>query len=68
MPSWPDVCDRMVALVTQILELNKKLQDATIDHDKTLRSRQVKAADAAIDALGYVLYGLTEGEIKIIEG
>ena len=29
--------DRMVALVTQMLELNKKLQDATLDHEKRLQ-------------------------------
>ncbi len=68
MPSWPDVCDRMVTLFTQMLELNKKLQDATLDHEKTLLSRQVEAADGAIDKLVYELYGLTGEEIKIIEG
>ncbi len=68
MPSWPDVCDRMVALVTQMLKLNQKLQDATLDHEKTLLSRQVEAADGAIDALVYEVYGLTAEEIKIIEG
>ena len=60
--------DRMVALVTQMLELNKKLQDATLDHEKTLLSRQVEATDAAIDKLVYELYGLTEEEIGIVEG
>ena len=60
--------DRMVVLVTQMLELNKKLQDATLDHEKTLLSRQVEAADGAIDKLVYELYGLTEEEIKIGEG
>ncbi|MDP2796522.1 MAG: TaqI-like C-terminal specificity domain-containing protein, partial [Methanoregula sp.] len=59
--------DRMIALVTQMLELNKKLQDATLDHEKTLLSRQVEAADAAIDALVYELYGLTEEEIKLVD-
>jgi hypothetical protein len=44
----------MVSLVTQMPGLNKKLQDATLDHDKTLLSRQVEAADAAIDALSGV--------------
>ena len=58
----------MVALVTQMLELNKRLQDASLDHGKTLLSRQVEAADAAIDKLVYELYGLTEEEIAIVEG
>ncbi|MDO8871308.1 MAG: hypothetical protein Q7V05_01055 [Methanoregula sp.] len=31
--------DRMVVLVTQMLELNKKLQHAKLDHEKTLLSR-----------------------------
>jgi hypothetical protein len=60
--------DRMVAFVTQILELNKKLQDATLDHEKTLLSRQVEAADGTIDKLVYELYGLTTEEIAIVEG
>jgi len=60
--------DRMVSLVTQMLELNKKLQDATLEHEKTLLSRQVEAADGAIDKLVYELYGLTGDEIAIVEG
>jgi hypothetical protein len=60
--------DRMVALVTQMLDLNKRLQDATLEHEKTLLQRQVEATDAAIDKLVYELYGLTEEEIKIVEG
>jgi hypothetical protein len=60
--------DRMVALVMQMLELNKKLQDAKLDHDKTRLSRQVEAMDASIDKLVYELYGLTEEEIKIVVG
>jgi len=81
--------DRMIALVTQMLEirfwpsgqrrireerisvlrwLNKKLQDATLDHEKTLLSRQVEATDASIDKLVYELYGLTDEEIAVVEG
>ena len=58
----------MVALVTQMLNLNKKLQDAKLEQEKTLLSRQIEATDAAIDKLVYELYGLTEEEIKIVEG
>jgi hypothetical protein len=58
----------MVALITQMLDLNKRLQDAKLEHEKTLLSRQVEAADAAIDALVYELYGLTGEEIAIVEG
>jgi hypothetical protein len=51
-----------------MLELNKQLQDAKLDHDKTLFQRQIEATDAAIDKLVYELYGLTEDEIKVVEG
>ena len=47
---------------------NTNLQDAKLDHEKTLLSRQVETADGAIDKLVYELYGLTEEEIKIVEG
>ncbi|MEI7856673.1 MAG: hypothetical protein WCH85_04120 [Methanomicrobiales archaeon] len=36
--------------------------------EKTQLSRQVEAADGAIDKLVYELYGLTEEEIAIVEG
>jgi hypothetical protein len=60
--------DLMVTLVTQMLELNKKLQDAKLEHDKTLLQRQIEATDASIDKLVFELYGLTEEEIGIVEG
>ena len=50
------------------LEFDKKLQDAFLDHEKTLLQRQVEATDAAIDTLVYELYGLTEEEIASVEG
>jgi len=60
--------DKMVVLVTQMLDLNKKIRVATLDHEKTLLQRQIEATDTAIDKLVYELYGLTEEEIIIIEG
>ncbi len=60
--------DRMVSLVSTMLDLNKRLQDAKLEHDNTLLQRQIEATDAAIDKLVYELYGLTEDEIKIVEG
>ena len=47
---------------------SRKLQDATLDHEKTLLSRQIEVTDAAIDKLVYELYGLTEEEIGVVEG
>ena len=59
--------NRMVALVDQMLELNKQLASAKTDHDKTVIQRQIDATDRQIDLLVYELYGLTEDEIKIVE-
>jgi hypothetical protein len=60
--------DSMVALVSQMLDLNKKVQGTSLDHEKTMLQRQIGAADSSIDALVYELYGLTDEEIKIVEG
>ncbi|NLD57206.1 MAG: hypothetical protein GX651_03615 [Methanomicrobiales archaeon] len=48
-----------------MLDLNKKVQDASLEHEKTLLQRQIEATDGAIDTL---VYGLTEEEIGIVEG
>ncbi len=58
----------MVALVERMLALHKKLAAATIPADKQLYQRQIEATDRQIDALVYELYGLTEGEIGVVEG
>ncbi|MGD0079818.1 MAG: TaqI-like C-terminal specificity domain-containing protein [Methanoregula sp.] len=60
--------DRMVMLVIQMLDLTNRLEDAKLDHEKTLLQRQIEATDASIDTLVYELYGLTEEEIGIVEG
>ena len=36
--------------------------------DKGLYERQIKIVDAQIDRLVYDLYGLTEEEVKVVEG
>ncbi|GAB6285242.1 MAG: hypothetical protein STSR0009_14430 [Methanoregula sp.] len=45
-----------------------QLQDARLEQERTQLSRQIAATDGAIDKLVYELYGLTEEEIKIVEG
>jgi len=59
--------DKMVALVERMLALHKKLAAAAIPADKELYQRQIEATDRQIDALVYELYGLTEGEIGVVE-
>ena len=58
----------MVTFVTQMLDLNKKLQEARLEQEKTMLSRQIEATDASIDKLVYELYELTEEEIAIVAG
>jgi restriction endonuclease S subunit len=60
--------DKMVQLVEQMLSLHKQLPAAKTDQEKTVIQRQIEATDKQIDALVYELYGLTEEEIKIVEG
>lgn len=60
--------DRMVILVEQMLSLHKQSSNAKTGHDQTLIQRQIDATDQQIDKLVYELYGLTEEEIRVVEG
>ena len=60
--------DKLVSLVEKMLELQKKHHEARMERDKELYERQIKVVDAQIDRLVYDLYGLTEEEIKVVEG
>lgn len=51
-----------------MLDLHKQLAAAKTPHDKTTIERQIEATDQQIDRLVYELYGLTEDEIRIVEG
>jgi len=53
--------------VEEMLELHKRLAAAKSDADKQRLQRAIAATDRNIDALVYVLYGLTAEEIKIVE-
>ncbi|MCX6122638.1 MAG: N-6 DNA methylase [Ignavibacteriales bacterium] len=60
--------DDLVSLVEKMLEFNKQLQKAHFDSEKEPIERQIAATDKKIDDIVYELYGLTEEEIKIVEG
>jgi hypothetical protein len=60
--------NRMITLVEQMLELHRKRVSVRTGHEQTVLDRQVAATDREIDRLVYDLYGLTEEEIKIVEG
>jgi hypothetical protein len=62
------VCDKLVALVDKMLVLMPKLRAATSDSEKATLQNAVTATDQQIDALVYDLYGLTDDEIKLVEG
>ena len=48
--------------------LDKNLRAATKDAERQALQNAVTATDQQIDALVYELYGLTEEEIKLVEG
>ncbi|MDD2755105.1 MAG: hypothetical protein PHS80_06190 [Methanothrix sp.] len=60
--------DSLVSLVEKMLALHKQLPEAATPHEKTAMQRQIEATDGQIDSLVYELYGLTEEEIRIVEG
>ena len=72
--------DKLVSLVERMLELTPLLspqfqqtelggrQAPRTPQEKERVRREIEATDTAIDRLVYELYGLTEEEIKIVEG
>jgi len=60
--------DQMVSLVEQMLALQKSLAAAKTPPEQTSLERQIAATDQQIDRLVYQLYGLTDDEIKLVEG
>jgi hypothetical protein len=59
---------KMVALVSQMLELHKSKAGAKTQSERDVYERQIRAVDESIDRLVYELYGLTEEEVRIVEG
>jgi adenine-specific DNA-methyltransferase len=60
--------DKIVSLVEQILAAQKQLVSAQTDRDKDFYGGKCDSLDHQINALVYELYGLTDDEIKIVEG
>jgi len=67
-PADKSAHEKMVGLVSQMLALHKSKAGAKTQSDVDVYERQIKAVDEQIDRLVYQLYGLTEEEIKIVEG
>jgi hypothetical protein len=51
-----------------MLNLHKRLAAAHTPHERTGLERHIQATDRQIDRLVYDLYGLTEDEIRLVEG
>ncbi len=58
--------DRIVSLVTQMLDLHVRLAAEDVPHEKASLQRRMDQTDKQIDRLVYELYGLTEDEIKVV--
>ena len=50
----------------KMLELHKRTPVTPQEHERL--AREIQSTDREIDRLVYELYGLTEDEIKIVEG
>jgi hypothetical protein len=59
---------KLVSFVDQMLTTKKQLATTTRDTEKEQLQRKCDYIDGEIDKLVYQLYGLTEAEIKIVEG
>ena len=58
----------LISLADQMLETQGRLQQALSEDDKKLLEKRAAIIDKQIDKAVYQLYGLTEEEVKIVEG
>ena len=59
--------DKMVARVERMLDLHRQLPSVTGEGSRVV-DMQIEATDREIDALVYALYGLSENEVRVVEG
>ncbi|HOV15826.1 MAG TPA: TaqI-like C-terminal specificity domain-containing protein, partial [Spirochaetota bacterium] len=69
----PDNTDRqiinqIIVLVKEMIQTQKNICDAKSDSDKSMFEKKINMINDKIDKLVYNLYGLTEDDIKTIEG
>jgi len=60
--------DDLVLLVDQMLLAQKKLREVEFDDDKKVIQKQIEIIDGKIDNLVFDLYGLSEEEVRVVEG
>lgn len=61
------IYNKIVLLVEQMLEEQKKFHSAKTENDKKMYQKKIELIDKQIDNLVYELYSLTDKEIKIVE-
>ncbi len=59
--------DKMVSLVSRMLSLYQHLDTAQTTHEQNALKRQITATDREIDLLVYLLYDLSDEEIRMVE-
>ena len=67
-PKEKAVHDKLVSLVDRMLDLHKKKNSLPLSAEREKVEREIAVTDEKIDDIVYGLYGITEGERKIIEG
>ncbi|MBI5683123.1 MAG: hypothetical protein HZC45_08185 [Deltaproteobacteria bacterium] len=67
-PSDKAIHDKLVSLVDRMLDLHKKKNSMPPSSEREKFEREIAVTDEKIDDIVYGLYGITEGERKIIEG
>jgi hypothetical protein len=60
--------DKLVSLVDRLLALHKKKNSLPPSAGREQAEREIAVTDEKIDEIVYGLYGITEGERKLIEG
>ena len=60
--------DRLISLVRDMLALHKKLAEIKDERTRKVIQKQIEITDKKIDRIVYELYGLSEEEIRIVEG
>ena len=64
---WLNIKEENKRIIDEMME--ECLEEVgKMERDKELFERQIKIVDAQIDKLVYELYGLTEEEVKVVEG
>ena len=57
-----------IQLSKQMIEAHKELEKAKFEQDKKFLKQRIDILDSQINSIVYSLYGLSEEEIKIVEG